>query len=119
MLFGEEPLATGCGLYFSSQITGEPYVVRGLKFVSFSNRIAGVYGARISLNDGHFVLAMSAPPNDLSETFLKNYVYRPQGLRFSIRSCEKVIHFGWDDGLPHRGATVGYRSTDKENVRGK
>ena len=38
------------------------------------------------------------------------HAYRPQGLRFMTDSCEKVIHFGWDDGLPHRGATIEYQT---------
>lgn len=106
MLFGEEPFPPRCGLYFHSEATGKPYVERGLKLISFSNKVAGVYGARISLNDERFVLAMSAPPEDLSETFIRDHSYRPQGLRFIIDCSEKVIHFGWDDGLSHRGATI-------------
>ena len=94
-----------CGLYFHSEVTGKPYIERGFKFISFSNKMGGVYGARISLNDERFVLAMSAPPEDLSETFIRDHAYRPQGLRFMADSCEKVVHLGWDDGLPHRGAT--------------
>jgi len=112
MLFEEQPFAPRCGLYFHSEVTGKPYIERGFKFISFSNTIAGVYGARISLNDERFVLAMSAPPEDLSETFIRDHAYRPQGLRFMIESCEKAIHFGWDDALSHRGATVVYQTTE-------
>ena len=111
MLFGEEPFPARCGLCFHSEVTGKFYFERGFKFISFSNKIAGVYGARISLNDERFVLAMSAPPEDLSETFIRDHAYRPQGLRFMIDSSEKVIHFGWDDGLSHRGATIVYETT--------
>jgi hypothetical protein len=111
ILFDEEPFPPRCGLYFHSEVTGKPYIERGFKFISFSNKIGGVYGARISLNDERFVLAMSAPPEDLSETFIRDHAYRPQGLRFMIDSCEKVVHFGWDDELPHRGATVVYQTT--------
>ncbi|MGB8411395.1 MAG: hypothetical protein WCE23_01075 [Candidatus Binatus sp.] len=112
ILFGEEPFPPRCGLYFHSEVSDKPYIERGFKFVSFFNKIGGVYGARISLNDERFVLAMSAPPEDLSESFIRDHAYRPQGLRFMIDSCEKVVHFGWDDGLPHRGATIGYQTTD-------
>lgn len=111
ILFGEEPFPARCGLYFHSEVTGQPYIERGFKFIPFSNMIGGVYGARISLNDERFVLAMSAPPENLSETFIRDHAYRPQGLRFMIDSCEKVVHFGWDDGLPHHGATVVYQTT--------
>jgi hypothetical protein len=110
ILFGEEPSAQRCGLYFHSEVTGQPYIERGFKFISFSNKITGVYGARISLNDERFVLAMSAPPEDLSETFIRDHAYRPQGIRFMIDSCEKVIHFGWNDGVSHRGATIVYQT---------
>jgi len=55
---------------------------------------------------------MSAPPKDLSETFIKDHAYRPQRLWLVTDSCEKmVIHFGWDDGLSHRGATIEYQTT--------
>jgi hypothetical protein len=74
--------------------------------------MGGVYGARISLNDERFVLAMSAPPEDLGKTFIRNHAYRPQGLRFMVGFCEKVVHFGWDDGLSHQGATIGYQAVD-------
>ncbi len=112
ILFGEEPFPARCGLYFHSEVTGKPYIERGFKFISFSNRMSGVYGGRISLNDERFVLAMSAPPKDLSETFIKDHAYRPQRLWFVTDSCEKmVIHFGWDDGLSHRGATIEYQTT--------
>jgi len=110
ILFGEEPFAPRCGLYFHSEVTGKPYIERGFKFTCFSNKIAGVYGARISLNDERFVLAMSAPPKDLSGTFIRDHACQPQGLRFMIDSCEKVIHFGWDDGSSHRGATIAYQT---------
>jgi len=106
ILFGEEPFRPRCGMYFYSEVSDKPYIERGFKFVSFSNKMAGVYGARISLNDERLVLAMSAPPDDLGKTFIRDHAYRPQGLRFMIGSCEKVVHFGWDDGLPHRGATI-------------
>jgi hypothetical protein len=112
ILFGEESFPPRCGLYFHSEVGEKPYIERGFKFVSFSNKMGGVYGARISLNDERFVLAISAPPEDLNETFIRDHAYRPQGLRFMIDSCEKVIHFGWDDGVPHRGATIGYQTTD-------
>jgi len=98
-------------LYFHGEVTGKPYVERGFKFISLSNKMSGVYGARISLNDERFVLAMFAPPEDLSETFIRDHTYRPQGLRFMIDSCEKVIHFGWEDGLSHRGATIVFQTT--------
>lgn len=110
ILFGEESFPLRCGLYFHSQVTGKSYIERGFKFVPFSNNIGGVYGARISLNDERFVLAMSAPPEDLSGTFIKDHAYRPQGQRFMVDSCEKVVHFGWEDGLSHRGATVVYQT---------
>ena len=77
--------------------------------------MSGVYGARISLNEQRFVLAMSPPPEDLSETFIRDHAYRPQGLRFMVDSCEKVIHFGCDDGLPHRGATIVYQTIQMGN----
>jgi hypothetical protein len=111
MLFEEEPFAPRCGLYFHSEVTGKPYIERGFKFTSLSNAIAGVYGARISLNDERFVLAMAAPPEDLSQTFIRDHAYRPQGLRFMIDSREKVLHFGWEDRLSHRGATIVYQTT--------
>jgi len=112
ILFGEDPFPPGCGLYFYSEITDKPYIERGFKFTSFSNKMSGVYGARISLNDERFVLGMSAPPEDLSETFIRDHAYRPQRLWFVSDSCEKVvIHFDWDDGLPHRGATIVYERT--------
>ncbi len=113
VLFGVEPFTQRCGMYFHSEVTGRPGVERGFKFVSFSNPLGGVYGARISLNDERFVIAMSAPPEDLSETFIRDHIYRPQGLLFVMDdSREKVIHFGWDDGLPHSGAMVGYQPSD-------
>jgi len=111
ILFGEERFPARCGLYFHSEVTGKPSIEQGFKFISFSNKIGGVYGARISLNDERFVIAMSAPPEDLSETFIRDHAYRPQGLRFMIDSCEKVVHFGWEDELSHRGATVVYQTT--------
>ena len=39
-----------------------------------------------------------------------DHAYRPQALRFMTDSCEKVIHFGWDDGLSYRGATIEYQT---------
>jgi hypothetical protein len=112
ILFGEKPFPPRCGLYFHSEVSDKPYIERGFRFISFSNKMGGVYGARISLNDERFVLAMSAPPEDLGDTFIRNHAYRPQGLRFMVGSCEKVVHFGWDDGLPHQGATIGYQAVD-------
>lgn len=116
ILFGEEPFPPRCGLYFHSEVTGKPYIERGFKFTSFSNKIAGVYGARISLNDEQFVLAMSAPPEDLSKTFIRDHAYRPQRIWFVADSCERVVlQFGWDDGLPHKGATVMYQTVQTGN----
>jgi len=112
VLFGEEFVPPRCGLYFHSEVSNKPYIERGFKFVSFSNKMSGVYGARISLNEERFVLAMSAPPEDLSRTFIRDHAYRPRGLRFMADSCEKVIHFGWEDGLPHRGATIEYQTAN-------
>jgi hypothetical protein len=117
ILFGEEPFPRRCGLYFYSEVSDKNYIERGFKFVPFSNMISGVYGARISLNDERFVLAMSAPAEDLTGTFIANHAYRPQGLALTNGLCEKVIHFGWEDGLSHSGAKIVYETTGVRDQR--
>src|ERR1700687_3518444 len=108
ILFGEAQFSARCGLYVSGKIPDSEGIERGYKFVAFSNNAAGVYGARVSLNDETFGVAMSAPPEDLANTFLATHVYRPRGLAFTNGTSEKIIQFGWDDGLVHTGVRMTY-----------
>ncbi|MBI3781927.1 MAG: SEC-C domain-containing protein [Deltaproteobacteria bacterium] len=111
ILFGEAQFPVRCGVYISGNIPDTEFIERGYKFVAFSNGAAGVYGARISMNDETFVLAMSSPPEDLENTFLANHVYRPRGLALTNGCCEKITQFGWDDGLVHRGVRMAYEKS--------
>jgi hypothetical protein len=61
-------------------------------------------GLRISLRDA------ASPPLFVD---CKDHVYRPQRLWFVVvDSCQKVLQFGWDDGLPHNGATIEFKTID-------
>jgi hypothetical protein len=50
-------------------------------------------------------------PCESGSAMLQNRIFLLNGHDIE-RWMLKVVHFGWDDGLPHRGATIGYQTTD-------
>jgi len=103
ILFLNQAFPNNWGLY-AYCVAGTTNFVRKFDYNVLSNSSDGVYGLLMALNGRRFLFAMATPRREAENTFIGDYLYRPDSLIFSSPASTKTIRFEWD--LFGRGGNV-------------
>lgn len=110
ILYGIATFPKNWGLYFTNAVNSLINLTPGINFASLSNGV-DVYGCIFCLHGFNFILAMTNPPENKSETLLYNSAFRPKEFYFhdEKNKVEKLIMLGWKNKGENKRIEIAYK----------